>query len=650
MEITIEGLGSERVTKNLICQYQSAFERDEPLNVSKAVPIMEPQIRGVNWKEVFSKAAIFDSYVMTDPQTGEHVEYQGVWYPSNFFGQVALVIPGGKNPFHALAGYEKIDPSQGDGVFFVYLFRENIAPTADDLTKTVAWEAFKKFQDRNKRYEEVCELKGNHPDLTEDEKERLIKSVLDDLENRAVENIVTAMLNNMKNDFVTLAEGLDLWREFIIALVSRNHRLKAPLHPHPCPNCFTLFKPSMYGEIECLKCRRATRERVDHGRVARSRPVTAVYTSQETRAVAYATADASTGRYWELLQDGSMVHQRPNSGYLTTISPQNSILAGLLPAFTFQAFWVFTAVVNILTKPGELTQPGTTYADEIDLYDLAAATGRRVGKDKAETEQSIMDTWKDLVFLSNLNITGSRTSEKAHVAKNQEPCPVNSPPFFLSWNNSDLMRGTNLFDLEFIPAKPTVTVNKSWIDALIKFKQYLPFSSEILAIPTGKPSGALAKSAAYAIIDHARQYPDKTLRDGKIVISPMELFGRFPTAYNGGKTFADLLEGKHAARTPEYGAEALRILAETGLIEMHPDSIKDGKYYKNLEDRIAKIPKAGRSLAKAWADAPIEITLPSVESQPDGVLASLVAVQTRQLEKMMQNAPKGKVKKSRLSS
>jgi hypothetical protein len=64
-------------------------------------------------------------------------------------------------------------------------------------------------------------------------------------------------------------EGLDLWREFIIALVSRNHRLKAPLHPHPCPECFTYFMPKrrrqLYHTKQCaINAGKRTKYREKH--------------------------------------------------------------------------------------------------------------------------------------------------------------------------------------------------------------------------------------------------------------------------------------------------------------------------------------------------------------------------------------------------
>lgn len=39
------------------------------------------------------------------------------------------------------------------------------------------------------------------------------------------------------------------WRRVVIALVSRNHRLRAPIYYHPCPECGTLFKPERRGTI-----------------------------------------------------------------------------------------------------------------------------------------------------------------------------------------------------------------------------------------------------------------------------------------------------------------------------------------------------------------------------------------------------------------
>lgn len=53
----------------------------------------------------------------------------------------------------------------------------------------------------------------------------------------------------LKMGFLSRDISLEVWQKIIIAIVKRNHRLRAPLFWHPCPECGKYFKPERRGQI-----------------------------------------------------------------------------------------------------------------------------------------------------------------------------------------------------------------------------------------------------------------------------------------------------------------------------------------------------------------------------------------------------------------
>lgn len=322
-----------------------------------------------------------------------------------------------------------------------------------------------------------------------------------------------------------------------------------------------------------------------------------ILTNQEMEALNRAAADGKHGRHFHNNEYPMVrVHQAPGQ-------PHRVELLALAGEQGAEALEKLTAeqdadsALAMLYIVQQLAPPGAKIAGQaqgwVDFDDVIAKIGwtPRNSAHRIELQRRILSV---LQFGARALVIGTRGGgyTDKHTKKVRETRIESA-----LWAIVSVERPKQGALFDEVPVRAEVAISSAWKELLVspQMAQFFPFGEVLGAIPGAKPSGAWARVIGLSLASFWRRLPRAAL-DGSIKPTRRELLERYPPKTG---TVFEVLETEHPLRAIEYWCAALKILAESGIVEL------SGEATISSEEARQNLPR--QDWAESWLDGQIEI-------------------------------------------
>lgn len=384
----------------------------------------------------------------------------------------------------------------------------------------------------------------------------------------------------------------------------------------------------------------------EKGRAATVEGGLILHSPQEARAFGLAAIDGGKGENWEMnTQARQMYHaNRATRGHKTRIVAETEEdlpqIAELVKGQGLDTILVMMYVLNVLSP--DLDPNGNTQA-WIDTAVAAQACGLLVREGAEAKEDARMKVTRALLFGQLARVTGKRTyrdptarkalTEASYVDSNvwgltdvewvyrpgQAPAGE-SEASGLPDSGSGLYSGIIPINPVCAPRKVYVSLSARWKELLLDpdWREYVHGLRGLAALPSGQPSGQIARAVGFGFMTEARIAAEKAGKDVSLAINgqePCHMMAR-PRRF-WLETFGINPEAHRPARLVKYWAEALELLAaeeERGgaeLIARRGEVVAARQLAADWEHKQGRI--------ESWLETPVRFT-------PGGTFAAYLAM------------------------
>lgn len=324
-----------------------------------------------------------------------------------------------------------------------------------------------------------------------------------------------------------------------------------------------------------------------------------LHTGQECDALVKGAGDGKSGVNWfNEPQRGARIWEESGASHrLELLSAQDKApdlpfeaLEELTQVQSIDAAFAFFYVCGVLSPPG--SERPTTVGATIDLNDVMQKIGWLRDKPDAPTrEERRRKIWDFLRFFASAQVVGQRSSQyiDPHTGETISTRIEASP-----WMLGDIERPKDDPNPRSTPLRVHVVISATWKPLLTSptLTQFMPLGELLGAIPSGKPSGDWARTIGLVL---SRLWRIKPRETNARTFCPTRR--QLLTIYTPKtQTVEEVLASNNPKHAVDFYREALRLLAETGLIAPEGDAAPEVTSTSMLE------PFGRQGWADQWLD------------------------------------------------